>query len=99
MNRYIQIWATTFFSFTFSWRSSRASADLDLKGKGYGFGFVFGDDWVHIKDRLGFMWVVANFQVGLGRVGVVSSSRLKYQDFFTTALWLNFRLWVFFKLD
>ena len=43
------------------------------------------------------MWVAANFQVGLGRVGVVSSSRLKYQEFFTTALWLNFRLWVFFS--
>ena len=44
------------------------------------------------------MWVAANFQVELGLVGVVSSSRLKYQDFFTTALWLNFRLWVFFQV-
>ena len=79
------------FSFLscFSWLSSCSSADLDLKGKGYGFGFVFGDDWVHIKDCLGFMWVVANFQVGLGRVGVVSSSRQRCQELFTSAFWLN----------
>ena len=50
MNRYIQIWATTFFSFTFSWRSSITSADLDLKGKGYVFWFGFGDDWGQAKD-------------------------------------------------
>ena len=50
MNRYIQIWATTFFSFIFSWRSSRASEDLDLKGKGYVFWFGFGDDCGQTKD-------------------------------------------------
>ena len=32
---------------------------------------------------------MANFQVGLGRVGVVSSSRLRCQELFTSAFWLN----------
>ena len=35
------------------------------------------------------MWVVANFQVGLGRVGVVSSSRPRCQELFTSAFWLH----------
>jgi len=65
------------FSFNFSWRSSKASADLDLKGKGYGFGFGFGDNWVYTKGWLGFVWVGMKFQIDLGRVGVVSGSRLK----------------------
>jgi len=50
---------------------------------------LFGGDWVHIKDCLGFMWVVVNFQVGLGRVGVVSSSRPRRQELYTSDFWLN----------
>ena len=29
---------------------------------------LFGGDWVHIKDCLGFMWIVVIF--GLGKVGL-----------------------------
>ena len=64
-----------------------------------GSGLFFGDDWVHIKDCLGFMWVMANFQVGLGRVGVVSSSRQRCQGHFTSAFLVKFGLWMFIKLD
>ena len=39
-----------------------------------------------------------DFQVGLGRVGVVSRFRLKYQEFLQQLLCLNFRYWVFFQV-
>ena len=44
------------------------------------------------------MLVSEDFQVGLGRVGVVSRFRLKYQEFLQQLLWLNFRYWVFFQV-
>ena len=78
------------FSFLsgFSRFSSCSSADLDLKGKGYGFGFVLGV--IGFVMRIAWVYVGGgDIRVRLGRVGVMSSSKLRCQELRLSDFWLD----------
>merc|ERR1711954_326239 len=77
-----------FFLSGFSWFSSCSSADLDLRGKGYGFGFVLGV--IGFVMRIAWVYVGGgDIRVRLGRVGMMSSSKLRYQELCMSDFWLG----------